>query len=50
MNELFNLLIPVNSDGVVSKRAATDVNVSLLPTYIYDGIITINYQPTIIII
>lgn len=33
MNELFSLLRPVSSDGVVSKRAATDVNVSRLPTY-----------------
>lgn len=33
MNELFSLFKPVNSEGVVSKRAATDVSVSRLPTY-----------------
>lgn len=35
MNELFKRLRCVNSEGVVSKRAATEVKVSRLPT-VYD--------------
>lgn len=46
MNELPKRLRAVNSEGVVSKRAATDVSVSRSPT-VYEIVGTIGAGPVV---